>query len=92
MADNAGVCRRCSGALPAGGRFCPSCGSAVGGPRELRRDPNRAQLAGVCAGLALHFDTDPTLVRVIYLAGTFATGFVPGLLLYIVLAIVVPRG
>ncbi len=46
----------------------------------------------MCAGLALHFDTDPTLVRVIYLAGTFATGFVPGLLLYVVLAIVVPRG
>lgn len=92
MPENQVTCRRCSTALPAGARFCPSCGSAVGGPRELRRDPNRAQLAGVCAGLALHFDTDPTLVRVIYLAGAFATGFVPGLLLYIVLAIVVPRG
>jgi phage shock protein C len=45
----------------------------------------------VCAGLAAHFDVDPTLVRVLYLAGTFATGFVPGLLLYIVLVIVVPR-
>jgi phage shock protein PspC (stress-responsive transcriptional regulator) len=92
MTDTAGACRRCSGVLPAGARFCPACGTAVAGPRELRRDPNRAQLAGVCAGLAALFDTDPTLVRVLYLAGTFATGFVPGLLLYIVLAIVVPRG
>jgi phage shock protein PspC (stress-responsive transcriptional regulator) len=86
------ACRRCTGTLPAGARFCPTCGAAVAGPRELRRDPNRAQLAGVCAGLARHFDTDPTLVRVLYLAGTFATGFVPGLLLYVVLAIIVPRG
>jgi len=92
MTDNAVACRRCSGALPAGARFCPSCGAAVGGPRELRRDPNRAQLAGVCAGLAAYFDADPMLLRVLYLAGTFATGFVPGLLLYVVLAIIVPRG
>jgi phage shock protein PspC (stress-responsive transcriptional regulator) len=92
MTDNGAACRCCSAALPAGARFCPSCGAAVAGPRELHRDPNRAQLAGVCAGLAAHFDVDPTLIRVLYLAGTFATGFVPGLLLYIVLAILVPRG
>ncbi len=92
MTENVAACRRCSGTLPAGARFCPLCGTAVAGPRELRRDPNRAQLAGVCAGLALHFDVDPMLVRVLYLAGTFATGFLPGLLLYIVLAIIVPRG
>ena len=92
MSETQVACRRCSGVIPAGARFCPSCGAAVAGPRELRRDPNRSQLAGVCAGLAAHFDVDPMLMRVLYLAGTFATGFVPGLLLYIVLAIIVPRG
>jgi len=92
MSEAQAACRRCSTGLPVGARFCPACGAAAGGPRELRRDPNRAQLAGVCAGLALHFDTDPTLVRVLYLAGTFATGFLPGLLLYVVLTLIVPRG
>jgi phage shock protein PspC (stress-responsive transcriptional regulator) len=91
MSETQVACRRCSGAIPAGARFCPSCGAAVAGPRELRRDPDRSQLAGVCAGLAAYFDADPMLLRVLYLAGTFATGFVPGLLLYIVLAIIVPR-
>ncbi len=46
---------------------------------------------GVCAGIAEYFDVDPTLVRVVYAAATlFTTGF-PGVILYIVLAIVMPR-
>ena len=49
------------------------------------------KLAGVCAGLAEYFDLDPTLVRVAYASLTvFSAGF-PGVLLYIVLAIVMPR-
>ena len=49
------------------------------------------KLAGVCAGLAEYFDLDPTLVRVAYAFLTvFSAGF-PGVLLYIVLAIVMPR-
>ena len=91
MVESEVACRRCAATLPAAARYCPSCGAAVAGPRQLFRDPERAQLGGVCAGLAAHFEVDPTLVRVLYLAGTFATGLVPGLLLYIVLAIVVPR-
>ena len=46
---------------------------------------------GVCAGIAEYFDVDPTLVRVAYAAASiFTTGF-PGIILYIVLAIVMPR-
>lgn len=49
------------------------------------------KLAGVCAGLAEYFDLDPTLVRVAYAFLTvFSAGF-PGVLLYIVLAIVMPH-
>ena len=46
---------------------------------------------GVCAGIAEYFDVDPTLGRVAYATVTlFTTGF-PGVILYIVLAIVMPR-
>lgn len=48
------------------------------------------RLAGVLGGLAQYFDIDPTLVRVIYAVGTFFTGFIPGIALYVLLWIVVP--
>ncbi len=46
------------------------------------------KLFGVCGGLGNYFDIDPTIVRVGFLAAFFLLG--TGLLLYIVLAIVVP--
>ncbi len=47
-------------------------------------------LAGVCGGIAEYFDIDPTFVRIGYvILSLIATGF-PGLLVYGVLAIVMP--
>ncbi len=58
--------------------------------KKLRRSQNQ-MVAGVCAGIAEYFDIDPTLVRVIYaILSFFSVGF-PGLLLYIILWIVMPR-
>lgn len=57
--------------------------------KKLCRSNNKI-LAGVCAGVADYFDLDPTLVRVAYAAlSIFSAGF-PGLLLYIVMAIIMP--
>ena len=51
---------------------------------------NERKISGVCGGIAEYFDVDPTLVRVAYAFLTaFCAGF-PGLILYIVLAIVMP--
>lgn len=51
---------------------------------------NERKISGVCGGLAEYFDVDPTLVRVAYaLLSVCSSGF-PGLILYIVLAIVMP--
>jgi phage shock protein C len=55
----------------------------------LYRSKYDRQIAGVCGGLAAYFNVDATLVRVIFLLITFMGG--PGLLLYIVLALVVPE-
>ncbi len=47
-------------------------------------------IAGVCGGIAEYFDVDPTLVRAGYvLLSLISTGF-PGLLVYIILAFVMP--
>ena len=46
-------------------------------------------LFGVCGGLGTYFDLDPTLVRLVFVLLTFATGI--GLFVYIVMAIITPR-
>ncbi|MFQ5568554.1 MAG: PspC domain-containing protein [Rhodothermales bacterium] len=57
--------------------------------RKLTKSSDR-MLAGVCGGLAQYFDVDPTLVRVCYVAASvFFAGF-PGLLIYIILAVIMP--
>jgi phage shock protein C len=48
-------------------------------------------VGGVCAGLGDRLDIDPSLVRVVWVIGTILTGFVFGILLYIILLIVVPE-
>ncbi|HUM46985.1 MAG TPA: PspC domain-containing protein [Chitinophagales bacterium] len=46
------------------------------------------KIFGVCSGIANYFDIDPTIVRVIFVFGFVAAG--SGLLLYLILAIVMP--
>ncbi len=58
--------------------------------KKLTKSNNKS-LCGVCAGIAEYFDLDPTLVRVGYLALSFFSASFPGLLLYIVLALVMPK-
>lgn len=58
--------------------------------KKLTRSANKI-LAGVCGGIAEYFDIDPTLVRVCYAAlSIFTTGF-PGVLLYIIMMLIMPR-
>ncbi len=47
-------------------------------------------IAGVCAGIAEWLGWDPTLVRVLYvLLSLFSVAF-PGVILYIILALIMP--
>ncbi len=59
--------------------------------KSLTRSRHNKMIAGVCGGLAEYFGWDPTLVRVGYvLASVLFAGF-PGLLVYIILALVIPQ-
>src|SRR5436190_6967265 len=55
---------------------------------QLVRSERDKVIAGVCGGLAEHFDIDPVLVRVAFVVAAL---FGPGLLAYVVLWIAVPR-
>lgn len=58
--------------------------------RKLKKSVSNKMVAGVCGGIADYFDFDPTLVRVGYILLTLiSTGF-PGILVYIILAFVMP--
>ena len=57
--------------------------------KKLECSANK-QIFGVCAGLAEYFGIDPTLLRVIYAVLTIFSAAFPGVVLYIILAIIMP--
>lgn len=56
----------------------------------LRKSNNKV-LAGVCGGIAEWLGWDPTLVRILYVLVSILSVAFPGILVYIVLWIVMPR-
>ena len=58
--------------------------------KKLYRSVDDRMVGGVCAGIADFFDIDPTLVRLVFVLGFFAS--VSGLFwAYIIMMIVVPE-
>ena len=60
--------------------------------KRLTKSSTDRMIAGVCGGLAEYFDIDPTLVRVGYVLVSVLSAAFPGLLVYIILAIIMPKG
>ncbi len=58
-------------------------------PKKLYRSTHDRIIAGVAGGLAEYFDVDSTIVRALFIILIF-TGWGAGILLYILLAIIVP--
>ncbi|HEV8146819.1 MAG TPA: PspC domain-containing protein [Bryobacteraceae bacterium] len=96
-------CTRCGTNLDEKARFCSDCGAAVGGsapppeePRQQRwtrglyRSRTDAKVAGVCAGIARHFDIDVSIVRILWLAMTVYPPGV-GFIAYIICWIAMPK-
>ena len=57
--------------------------------KRLYRTRDERMISGVCGGIAKYFNVDPTLIRLLFVLFAFAGG--PGLIAYIVLAIIVPE-
>ncbi len=56
--------------------------------KKLRKSKQDKKLCGVCGGVAEYFETDPTLIRLAWVAFTLLGG--SGILAYIIAAIVMP--
>jgi phage shock protein PspC (stress-responsive transcriptional regulator) len=76
---------------PAPGDTDPAFGGWYAPPRRLTRSTGDAMAFGVLGGLGRFFGVDPTLVRIAYALGTFFTALVPGIIVYGVLALIIPR-
>ena len=72
------------------GSAAPPYQAAAPGKR-LRRVMAEKKIAGVCAGFAEYFDMDVTLVRLIWV-GLVLLPPAPGVIIYIVAWIILPRG
>jgi len=92
-------CTRCGTNLDEKARFCSDCGASVGGaataepprPRSgLYRSRYDAKVAGVCAGVARHFDMDVSIVRILWLALTVYPPGV-GFIAYIICWMAMPK-
>ena len=57
----------------------------------LRRSTTNSMIAGVIGGIAEHFDIDPAMARVIYVIVSIISAGFPGILVYRVLWLVIPR-
>lgn len=58
---------------------------------RLYRSVDDRVIAGVCAGLAVRFALDPSLVRILWVVVAIVTGIFPLVVLYVIMAAVVPE-
>lgn len=56
----------------------------------LHRSNENKMLAGVCGGIGEHFNIDPTIVRILWVL--FSLFYFTGLIVYIILALIIPEG
>ena len=59
--------------------------------KRLRRPREGAWIAGVCAGIARYFELDPVAVRAAYVVLSVVSAAFPGILLYLLLWLIIPR-
>lgn len=94
-------CSHCGKPLDATARFCPACGTvaqpfayqppppATAARGQLTRPRYNRLIAGICAGLSLHYGWDLSLTRVVCALLIVFTGV--GVIAYLVAWIVIPE-
>lgn len=58
--------------------------------KKLYRSTDNKIFAGVIGGLGDYFDIDPSLLRIIWLIILVFTGFIPGIIVYLLAIFVMP--
>jgi phage shock protein C len=87
--DAAIKCKHCGEMLDGVARPGRTAPTATG--RTLTRSTTDRMLAGVCGGLAAYANMDPTVMRILVALVTVFSGIFPGLIAYIIMAVVIPE-
>lgn len=59
--------------------------------KKLHRSRSDKVLTGLCGGLAEYLGVDSVIIRLIWLLIVVFTGFFPGVVVYIVASVLVPK-
>lgn len=59
------------------------------GKKKIYRDPNQKMLGGICAGLGVYLNIDPTIIRIIVVLLSICYG--SGLIIYLILWLIIPE-
>lgn len=87
-------CPMCHREIADYSNFCYFCGAhlAPGGrSKRLMRSVLDKKIAGVCGGCSEYFGVDPTILRIVWVFVTLATGIFPGVLAYVVAWVLMPQ-
>lgn len=60
--------------------------------KKLTRSKDEKIIAGVLGGVSEYLGVEPTLVRILWLIALTFTGFIPGVVLYTIAALILPGG
>lgn len=63
----------------------------MGDNHRLRRSTRDSMIAGVMGGLGEHYGIDPVKLRIVYVLLSIFSGAFPGILVYIILWILIPK-
>jgi phage shock protein PspC (stress-responsive transcriptional regulator) len=66
-------------------------GASTMSTKRLTRSVKERMIGGVCAGLAEYFNLDPSLVRILWVIMTFASGGFFGIIAYVIMMVIVPE-
>ena len=59
--------------------------------KKLTRSTSDRWIAGICGGIGEYLEIDPNVIRVIWVIVTVLTGFIAGIIIYILLWIILPE-
>ncbi|MBI2590991.1 MAG: PspC domain-containing protein [Candidatus Blackburnbacteria bacterium] len=59
--------------------------------KKLRRSSTNKVVSGILGGIGEYLNIDPVVARIVFLAIAIFTGFIPGLLFYLLAHLVVPE-
>ena len=63
----------------------------TGKKKKLYRSRTDVKISGVCGGIAEYLGIDSTIVRVLWVLGSFMTALMFGLLLYVICVFIIPE-